>query len=260
MAASVSAPAAAPTASASSAPAPIAPTGGSAPASAPSAPPAPADIHAIVADAVKSQVAPLTAENADLKQKLAAKEKETAETAVGKATAEEQVKALADRFNREKSKTAIQEASNRYAYATPTHKDMALQAFNAQAGQPIVKDSGDVFVMQGGKEVALHAAYDTFMQGPAGAIFKTSAAQPGPGQPPAASPNTQRKSFKDMTDEEFNALRRSGEVKGTLTNDRDAPVYQVKQPTSPYWEQRRQKEMAQFFPNGGSQPVNQPRR
>lgn len=199
-----------------------APVGGAAPAAGTTAPaaaggaaPAAPDIQAIVAEAVKAAVAPIIAENQALKEKADTAEKEKTSATAQKATAEETMKAeikrLRERYNESESAKAVQESLNRYQYASPQHRDMALAAF--KASHPVeVSDKGDV--LAGGKPIG-KAFEDWFAAN--GSIFKAAAAQPGPGTPAATGPQgIATKPLRQMSDAEFADWRRTATITGSL--------------------------------------------
>lgn len=226
------------------APAPAA-TAPAKPAEAPAPSPANAtpDINALVSKAVESQVAPLMAELTSAREKLAAieadraKAQESAASAVAaKVTVEQQLAQLQTQFAEDRSRNALALAVDRYQYASPQHREHAMTIF--RAGAQIQASGADVVALIGGKAKPIAAAYDEWFAAN-GAMYKATAAQPGPSVPPATAPDTARKPLRELTDEEFAALKASG-VRGTLTNDRNAPVFEIKSVTNPFLAKREQ--------------------
>lgn len=226
------------------APAPSAPPSAGAPAPAPAPAAGGQDLAALVAEAVKSQIAPLNEKIAALETEratataaLAKAEAEKAGSAAKAATAEEQIASLRRKFGESQASNSLTQAADRYQYASPLHREQALTSFRAEC-QVRALESGDPIATIAGKDKAVPAAFDEWFAAK-GSIYKAAAAQPGPGQPaPAAAEGAQpRKAFKDMTDEEF-AAARAGGIRGTLTNDRGAPVIEVKTAPNPMLRKR----------------------
>lgn len=200
---------------------------------APGAAPAPAaDIAAMVAAAVKAQLAPVLADRdaalasaAESKAALEKANQGVATTAAKAATAEEQIARLRSQFGESQSKQALSLAVGRYQYASPEHREAALVHFRAECAIK-AEDSGDVVATIGGKQKPVPAAFDEWFA-VKGSIYKAAVAQPGPGVPASApASGAPAKRVKDMTPEEFAAHCASG-VRGTLTNDRNSPVFEI---------------------------------
>lgn len=228
--------------------APGTPAAPSTPAPAPTPGP---DVAALVAAAVKAEVGPLLeqlhaarGETAAEKTARAKAEADTVAAAAAKGTADEQIKSLTARFNDANTRAALSSSADRYTYTSPVAKEQALIAFRATHPAE-VNAANEVVAKVAGKDVPLGSAFDAFMAGPAGALYRAATAQPGQAVPPGTAPPASKKSVRELSRDEFAALLRSG-VKGKLTNDARSPEVTIRRTSIARVDQRRAELLSQI--------------
>jgi hypothetical protein len=161
-------------------------------------------------DALEGQKKKLEADKGAAEEKAQTVEQQLA--AQRKAFEEFQTQAQTDKID-----GAIGRISAGYQFSTTTHGEAGIALFRS-THRLEVKDGAVLATGSDGKPQHLANAFAAWAKSPAGALFVSSTVQPGPGTPPAGTPQgTTQKRLREMSDAEFAEWRRTATVSGSLT-------------------------------------------